>query len=101
MGAGRRVTGVDGGSVSLIKDWILYRGGGSDLPPPHAVGPVAHPPGWVGAILRNSFRLMKIRGPWLAYVLVRQLCFIVADEDVRHAQPPQSERYFENNSNPI
>ena len=24
--------------------------------------------------------------PWLAYVLVRQLCFIVADEDVRHAQ---------------
>jgi predicted ATPase len=22
---------------------------------------------------------------WLAYVLVRQLCFIVADEDVRHA----------------
>ena len=49
------------------------------------------------AILRNSFRLMQIRGPWLAYVLVRQLCFIVADEDVRHAQPPQSERYSENN----
>jgi len=24
--------------------------------------------------------------PWLAYVLVRQLCFVVADEDVRHAQ---------------
>jgi len=37
--------------------------------------------------------------PWLAYVLVRQLCFIVADEDVRHAQPPQSARYSENNSN--
>jgi len=38
------------------------------------------------AILINSFRLMQIRDPWLAYVLVRQLCFIVADEDVRHAQ---------------
>ena len=55
----------------------------------------------VRAILINSFRLMQIRGPWLAYVLVRQLCFIVADEDVRHAQPPQSQRYSENNSNPI
>ena len=39
---------------------------------------------------------MQIRGPWLAYVLVRQLCFIVADEDVRHAQLPQAERYSEN-----